>query len=97
MIAEPPVKHLQFDFAGVDYCAVQELPHCLYLVKLEVAPLFQGQGIGSRVLRELKRRGRPIRLTACPDNPEKWSDLLRFYARNGFYEEEGSNEMVWTP
>lgn len=88
---------LSFDFAGVDQCIVEEGPTVLLLRKLVVAPLLQGQGIGSRVLRELKRKGKTIHVVAYPDDPDRCADLYRFYTRNGFADVEGTSFMAWNP
>lgn len=95
---DTPVTQRTFDFPGVDKCAVLNVcPGHIKLLKLEINPAYRGKGVGTRVLRELKRLGCTITLVAYPDDPERYDDLMRFYRRNGFEEVEGAGEMVWHP
>lgn len=88
---------MTFDFTGVDQCVLEEGPDVILLRKLVIAPLLQGQGIGSKVLRELKRKRKTIHLIPYPDDPDRYEELRRFYMRNGFTQAEGSDYMVWNP
>ena len=87
----------QFTFAGVEECLVEVRPTLLYLHRLKVSPLFQGQRLGSRALTELKKRGLPIRLIPYPDDPNRGEELKRFYVRNGFRSVTGDDNMQWNP
>jgi GNAT superfamily N-acetyltransferase len=65
------------------------------LVKLEVEPELRGQGLGSRALRALKAKYDRIDLVAYPDDPNRYEDCRRFYARAGFTE-EGAGDFFWS-
>lgn len=98
-VAEQPLENLTFPFPGVQRCnLVQRAPGHLRLVKLEIVPEYRGKGIGSRVLRELKRLGQTISLVAYPDDPDRYDDCRRFYRKNGFTEVEGDDGVFeWHP
>lgn len=71
----------------------------LYFVRMEMAPEFQGQGIGyailSDLLRQAQQRGLPARLGVFAHNPAR-----RLYERPGFREtgrDGPSVEMEWQP
>lgn len=91
------VRLVKFAFEGVERCEIEEWPEVIMLCKLNIFPMFQGRGLGSRVLSELKRLGKPIRLIPYPDNPERYSELVRFYERNGFVMPAGDDAMLWQP
>lgn len=91
---DPGEREVTFDFPGVERCVIKDEGEGLLLAKLKVLPLFQGQGIGTRVLHKLKRLGKPIRLYAVPDDPDRWNELVRFYEKNGFHEAD-DNTMQW--
>jgi ribosomal protein S18 acetylase RimI-like enzyme len=96
---EEKCENLEFPFPGVQRCTISRVyPGLLKLIKLEIAPEYQGRRIGSRVLSELKRLGQTITLVAYPDDPSRYEDCRRFYRRNGFTEVEGDDgTFVWHP
>jgi ribosomal protein S18 acetylase RimI-like enzyme len=59
----------------------------LYLARIEILPRAQGRGLGSAALRDLLRRGRPIRLHVFSNNVR----ARTFYEEHGFTVDE--NEL----
>lgn len=91
-------RRVIFPFPGVEECTIREWPKEIVLSRIRIDPLFQGQGIGSRVLAELKKMRKTIHLVVYPDNPNLCEELARFYRRNGFTEVEGENALwIWKP
>ena len=82
---------------GVQKCIVWEYRNRLQLVRLTVKHDWQGQGVGSAVLRELQRRGKRITLCAVSDDGRQ-TDLERFYLRHGFKPHRWDAELfIWEP
>ncbi|MCB9548016.1 MAG: GNAT family N-acetyltransferase [Myxococcales bacterium] len=82
------------DGADVGRLLLHEAPDHLRVVDVALLPAAQGQGLGTRVLRDLQARGRPLYLSVAVDNP-----AARLYARLGF---RGSDDgvyasLAWTP
>jgi len=76
---------------------VRTQPTTLQLVRLQILPAWQGQGIGADLVERLKKRAQierlPVRLQVFRTNPAR-----RLYARLGFttVERTDSHEvMVW--
>lgn len=67
---------------------------------LIVAPECRGRGLGTRAMRALQKVGKPIQLTAVPDE-RKRATLHRFYMRLGFRRLRtsccGFTVFHWTP
>ncbi|RYD19762.1 MAG: GNAT family N-acetyltransferase [Verrucomicrobiaceae bacterium] len=80
------------------YIQVKEEPDHDYLLGIAISPSFQGQGLGTGVMEELKRRAGarqvPVRLSVFRTNPR----VVAFYERLGFRvecETETGWRMVW--
>jgi ribosomal protein S18 acetylase RimI-like enzyme len=78
---------------------VEETPEALFLVLIEVAPEYQGRGLGTHVIRDLQERARargvPVTLQVLKVNPAR-----RLYERLGFTltgETETHFRMRWEP
>lgn len=85
---------------GVTTLSVRQSPSgILWLDLLEVEPGKRGAGVGSRVLADLKKRGRTIRLQAVADTDKDQPKLERFYQRNGFVKIDFPipNTFEWAP
>ena len=68
---------------GLQKCIVWNHGDHLEVKRLIVRAECQGQGIGSAILRQLKRRGKRIVLYPLSDDGRQM-DLERFYMRAGF-------------
>lgn len=67
------------------------------LVTLKVKDDWQGQGIGSAVVRQLQRRACPIRLVPVAADAERQQDLERFYRRLEFTWDRWRDFLIWEP
>lgn len=68
----------------------------IWLANLNVPERLRGRGVGTMIVRDLQRRGRPIVLEAEPDAGQA-DNLARFYARLGFKPTKKSKQLRWTP
>lgn len=68
----------------------------IWLASLNVPARLRGRGVGTMVLQNLQRLGRPIVLEAVADRGHA-TRLRRFYERLGFRPTRRRNEMRWTP
>lgn len=90
-------ESFEFYWPGLLKCIVWERPDRLKLVALFVKEDWQGQGVGSAVIRELKRKRKRIALCAVSDD-DRQPDLERFYARHGFKPHKWDAELfIWEP
>lgn len=93
-------RKLELHWPGVERCIAMDLGDHLYLVTLRVKPEWRGQGIGSTMIRRLKREGKPIELYPVPDTQDEQAALERFYWQHGFkplttrYDD---SNLVWKP
>lgn len=66
----------------------EQLEDCDWLHEIQICPNYQGQGLGTTLLRDLladaRSRGVPLRLQVLHAN----QDAKRLYARMGFLESE---------
>ena len=83
----------------IGYISVERREDSIFLSAIEVAPDFQGRGIGTRLIRDLqddaKRQGIPVSLRVLQGNPAR-----RLYERLGFAatgETETHIKMSWQP
>lgn len=87
------VGELQKRFQGVRISA-WENHHKVELDLIQVPPEMQNRGIGSEILKELKKHAqlvqKPIVVRPSADAGKK-SALARFYDRNGFVKNTGKN------
>ena len=80
----------------VGVLVVEERPGETFLALIEVAPAYQNQGLGTRVVRDVLARahgrGRPVTLTVLKTNPR----AHRLYERLGFavYEEREERYLM---
>ncbi len=97
-----PAKSQIVVVAGLDVgvVAVEESEAGLILALIEIAPDFQCQGIGSRLIQGLARqahkRGQPLRLQVLVSN----RPAIRLYERLGFVRAAADGtrmHMVWPP
>ncbi len=87
----------EFYWPGLKKCIVWEYTSQLQLVRLSVLPDWQGQGVGSAVIRQLQKRGKRIALCAVSDD-DRQTDLERFYLRHGFKAHRWDAELfIWEP
>ena len=84
---------------AVGYIAVERREESIFLGAIEIAPKYQGQGIGTGLIRDLKseaeRRSVPLKLQVLQGNPAR-----RLYERLGFAptgETETHIMMSWLP
>jgi ribosomal protein S18 acetylase RimI-like enzyme len=84
---------------AMGYVSVERREDDIFLSAIEVAPDFQSQGIGTRLIRDLQdeaeRQGIPVRLRVLQGNPAR-----RLYERLGFAatgETETHIMMNWQP
>lgn len=71
----------------------------IWLAWLRVPAAMQGRGVGTMIVQDLQRRGKPIILEAAPDAGRE-SSLARFYQRMGFQSTHNKNlptQLKWTP
>jgi ribosomal protein S18 acetylase RimI-like enzyme len=94
---ETTIVHVQDETAG--FFVVRKRSDHLYLDHLYIAAAFQGQGIGRRIVDDIKREAQrsslPIRLMALKDSPANG-----FYRSCGFEfvsAEAFDNLYRWTP
>lgn len=71
----------------------------IWLAWMRVPDAMRGRGVGTMIVQDLQRRGKPIVLEAEPDDgcAEK---LARFYAGLGFKPTNNPrirNQLQWTP
>jgi ribosomal protein S18 acetylase RimI-like enzyme len=96
-----PTKFTVLVVEGVDagVLRVDETPETLFLVLIELAPEFQGRGLGAQIIRDVQERasarGLPVTLQVLKVNPAR-----RLYERQGFRltgETETHFLMRWDP
>lgn len=68
-----------------------EFPNFVFVDYLLVSSAIRGKGTGSKVMKRLQAKGKPIVLEVEPEDPSEPDTILRrkFYARHGFSEAEG--------
>ena len=89
--AEAPIALV--DGAPAATAVARRQSDCLHVQRLYVAPQFQRRGLGPALLAWLAARhraGLPLRLEAAAANTE----ALRFYAREGFADIGGGQEII---
>ena len=96
-----PARMQIVEYAGeaVGYVSVERREESVFLGAIEIAPEYQGRGIGTGLIRDLQgeaqRQGLPLRLQVLQGNPAR-----RLYERLGF-EATGETEthimMNWLP
>ena len=84
---------------AVGYISVERREASIFLVAIEIAPGYQGQGIGTGLIRDLQdeaeRQGVPLKLQVLQGNPAR-----RLYEQLGFVptgETETHIMMSWLP
>ncbi len=93
---QPPVLR-KMTGPGIALVQYEEDSTSIYLIALKLKPDCQGRGIGKQILNDLKRLRKRIRLLPVADDPERQQDLERFYARNGFVQEDYEEYLTWNP
>lgn len=83
---------IQVDGQAIGYFCLQEGDEERYLSNLQISPDWQGQGIGSAVLRTIlsASESKPVKLMTFTDNP-----AMRLYERIGFEVTERDGETVY--
>ena len=83
----------------VGWMQVVEFPGRLYLRQLHLIPAYRGQGIGTRLIKDLLRRadalGKPVTLEVMHGNPAR-----RLYLQLGFRQighDADKRQMIWRP
>lgn len=82
---------IQIDGQAIGYFCLQEGDDERYLSNLQISPDWQGQGIGSAVLRTIlsTSKSKPVKLMTFTDNP-----AMQLYERLGFEVVECDGETV---
>ena len=95
----PRIEIIECDGEAAGYISVERSEESIFLSSIEIAPDFQGQGIGTDLIRglqdEAERRGVPLKLRVLQGNPAR-----RLYKRLGFEateETETHIKMSWLP
>ena len=71
----------------------------IWLAWMRVPAAMQGRGVGTMIVQDLQKRGKPIILEAEPDDGCA-ANLARFYERMGFRSTHNKNlptQLKWTP
>jgi GNAT superfamily N-acetyltransferase len=99
-------KYPQLDILAIYARSEDHFPH-VYIASIEVDPQYRGQGIGAKVIDEIKdwakAKGVPIMLSR-DDKRGRKAPLDRFYGRLGFAknkgprrEMRGTGTHIWRP